>query len=390
MNRTVRIVLPLLILVGGVGAAAGLVLSKKEPERKARASLPPKVQVIEARPQTAPASVEALGSVVAAQTLTLQSEIAGRVVHVHPDLVPGGTIKKGEVLLRLDSRQFAMALAERKANEERARFELALEKGRGRVAAREWQLVGAEKNSGPDGRALALREPHLKNAQASLLGAEAAVAKAQLDVSRSVLRAPFDVLVTKESVEVGQIVTPQSQLATLVGTQNYWVRTSVPVSALRWIRTEKDDAASKVSVSQSLGDGTTIERQGSVLRVTGEVDPKGRMAQVIVSVPDPLGLKTSGVPALLLGSYLRVGIEGRALQDVYVVPRVALRDDKFLWVVDAQDKLHIRPTTPVWRGSSEVYVRTGVQSGERVVTSRLGTPVEGMSLRVDSQPEAAR
>lgn len=389
MNRTVRIVLPVLILLGGVGTAVGLVMSKKQPERSKRTPLPPKVSVMTAAPQSAPAAVEALGTVVPARTLALQAEVSGRVLHIHPDLVPGGKIKKGDVLVRLDARQFSMALDERKAAEERARFELALEEGRVRVAAREWKLVGSEKNSGPDGRALALREPHLKNAQANLLGAQAAVARAELEVSRCVLRAPFDVLVKDEAIEVGQIVTPQSKLATLIGTEAFWVQTSVPVSSLRWIHTEEDEEPSKVLIHQSLGDNTSIEREGHVLRTMGEVDPKGRMAQVMVSIPDPLGLNTKGAPALLLGSYLRVSIQGRALQDVFVVPRIALREDGVLWVVDKQDKLRIRATNPVWRGSNEVYVRDGVELGDRVIVSRLNTPVEGMTLRVDDSSSEA-
>lgn len=387
MNRTLRTVLPLIILVGGLGSAVGLIATKKKPERSKPATLPPKVEVVRVTRESAPAEVEALGTVTPAKTLVVQPELSGRVVYVHPELVPGGTIRAGEVLVRLDSREFRLALEERKAALEKAQFELALEEGRGRVAEREWKLVGAEsKTAGIQGKALALREPHLANAQAALQGAQAGVERAELNVARTVIRAPFDVLVRSENVEVGQIVSPQSQLATVVGTEAFWIQTAVPLSSLRWIHGAEHASPSAATVRLMLGEDGVAEREGSVLRVTGELDPKGQMARVIVRVPDPLGLDAPGTPRLLLGAYVRVGIAGRALDDVFVVPRIALRQGGLLWVADGEDKLRIRETRAVWSNEREVYVRDGVKDGERVVTSRIAAPVEGMALRVDGDP----
>lgn len=388
MNRVLRIVLPLVVVAGGGAVAAGLVFSAKKPTKKAVAPLPPKVEFTTLSSQQAPAAVQALGTVVPARTLALQAEVSGRVLYVHPDLVPGGTIAKGQTLVRIDCRQIKYGLDERKAAEARARFDLSLEKGRGRVAAREWDLVGSAKKSGPEGKALALRQPHLQNAKAALAGAEAAVARSELDASRCSIRAPFDVMVREESLEVGQIVSPQSRLATLVGTEAFWVETSVPVSALRWIRTEADGPASAAVASQAMGDAGEAQWQGSVLRVMGEVDPKGRMARVMVTIKDPLALSQKDRPTLLLGAYVNIAIQGKALEDVFVVPRPALRQDNLLWVVDGSDKLRIRKTQPVWRSGSQIYIREAVQAGDRVITSRLRAPVEGMQLRTASSEAA--
>ncbi len=381
MNRILRIVLPLVVVAGGGAVAAGLVFSAKKPTKKAANPLPPKVEFTTLSAQQAPAAVQALGTVVASRTLVLQPEVSGRVLHVNPDLVPGGTIAKGEILVRIDCRQMKYGLDERKAAEARAEFELSLEKGRGRVAAREWELVGSEKKSGPQGRALALRQPHLHNAEAALLGAQAAVARTKLDVSRCVIRAPFDVLVREESLEVGQIVSPQTRLATLVGTEAFWVETSVPIAALRWIRTEADGPASAAVATQGLGDSGAAQWQGSVLRIMGEVDPKGRMARVMVTIKDPLALVNKDRPALLLGAYVSIAIQGKSLEDVFVLPRPALRQGNLLWVIDNEDKLQIRKTQPVWRSSGDVYIRESVKAGDRVITSRLRVPVQGMQLR---------
>lgn len=381
MNRVMRVVLPLLVLAGGVGGAAALIATRKEPEKKVRPTLPPEVDVVVAKAESAPAAVEGLGTVVAARSLILQAEVSGRVVYVHPDLEPGGTIGKGEVLIRLDARQYELALEERRAQAETARFNLAVEEGRVRVAQREWKVVGAEKGSDQAGRSLALREPHLKNAQASLQAAEAQVARAELDLSRAVLRAPFDVVVQSEATEVGQIVTPQSQLAQLVGTEAFWLQVPVPVGALRWVHAAPE-GGSPVKVVQALGEAGVVTRTGRVLRVMSELDPKGRMARLLVAVDDPLSLKSKGQVPLFLSALARVTVEGRSVEGVFVLPRGALRQGEQVWVVDAQGKLHIRTAVVAWQGEEEVYLREGVGEGDRVVVSRLSAPVEGMAVRV--------
>ena len=72
-------------------------------------------------------------------------------------------------------------------------------------------------------------------AEADVTAARAALEKSRLDLSRTTLTAPFDCVVTSENVDLGALVTPQTQLATLVGTDEYWVRVTIPVSQLRWI-----------------------------------------------------------------------------------------------------------------------------------------------------------
>lgn len=382
MNPVLRIVLPLLVLAAGVLAAAGLIFTKKSPPKKPQTRAVPKVSVVTVERRAAPARIEALGTAVEARQLTLQPEVSGRVVFVHEGLVPGGTLKKGEVLVRIDAREPRLALEEAKAQVVRAEYELELERGRRRVAEREWRLVGKDRKVGAEGRALALREPHLRNAEANLEAAKARVARSELTVARTTLRAPFDVVVRDETVEIGQIVNPQSRLATLVGTDEFWVQASVPVSALRWIDTT--GAGSPAQVRSTLAQDGAGPREGRVLRVLGELDPKGRMARVLVSVPDPMGLKAQGRAPILLGTYLSVTIEGRDVEDVFVVPRLALHEGDKLYVLSAKDELRIATTTPIWRGEKEIYVRGGVEDGDRVVVSRLAGPVDGMKLRTTS------
>lgn len=126
-------------------------------------------------------------------------------------------------------------------------------------------------------------------------------------------------------------------------------------------------------------------RQGRVLRLMGQLEEAGRMAKLLVSVTDPLGLQgeTTG-PSLLIDSFVRAQIEGHPIPDVVVLPRAFLRDGGNVWVMNDDNQLEIRPVEIVFRGREAVYVSQGLSDGGRVVSSDLAAPVDGMPLRVDS------
>ena len=110
---------------------------------------------------------------------------------------------------------------------EQARFERDAESGRQVIAQREDEL-----QSGLDieevNRSLVLREPHPRQAEAMMEKAINDIEEAELQLSRTVIR-PFNARVVEESVEVGQLVSPNSTICELVGTDEYWIQVSVPL-----------------------------------------------------------------------------------------------------------------------------------------------------------------
>ena len=134
-----------------------------------------------------------------------------------------------------------------------------------------------------------------RTAQASALAdvaaAEAALERAKLDLSRTALYAPFDCVVVEKNVDKGSLVTVQTRLGTLVGTDEYWVRASIPVEQLRWftIPSGVDAVGSTARITQRLGANETSEWTGRVVRLLGDLEPQGRMARVLLSVSNPAG-----------------------------------------------------------------------------------------------------
>lgn len=387
MNSLPRIVAPILTLALGVLVAFGFVMTKPKTPRKTAAPLPPRVEVMSLAPESRSAELEALGTLVAAREVRIQPEVSGVVRFVSESVVPGGRVKAGELLLRIDARNYRSALEQQKAALARAEFNLAVERGRQRVAKREWDLLEGSTEGEADAT-LALRKPHLVQAQAELEAARSALERARVDLGRTTLRAPFDAFIKEESVEVGQLVQPNGSVMTLVGTEAFWVQVSLPMRDLAFLQLPdaKAEGGSRARVRQALGAGRFVEKNGQVLRVLGDLDPKGKMVQVLVEVKKPLE-NDAEVP-FLLGSVVNVRFEGKSLDQVYVLPRLALREDGKVWLVES-GKLVIREVEVVHRGHVDVFIRGPLGSEAVVVTSRLAAPVAGMKLRVDGSEQTA-
>ncbi len=383
---------PIAVILLALGAAFVLVKTSSRPQRTKRPPKPALVEVIDVVMKDRATTVSAMGTIVPAQMVQLRPEVQGRIVRHADALVPGGVVKKGDTLVRIDAREYQLALDQARAAVLQNETQLKIEEGRREVASREWKLVGDPSKSTQTGRSLALREPQLASAKAAVASAKSSVERAQLNVDRTTVRAPFNAMVKEETVEVGQLVGPTSNLATLVGTDTFWVQVSVPVAELRWIDIPGvgGGEGARASVVQEVGK-TAVEREGRVLRLLGELDPKGRMARLLVEVKDPLGLEKADEDdlPLLLGAYVRVDIEGRTLPRVAELPRRALRDGNAVWIAAPDDTLRIQDVRVSWRGRDVVFVDRGVSANDRVIVSRLATPIVGMAIRTGDSEDRA-
>jgi RND family efflux transporter MFP subunit len=339
--------------------------------------------------------VRAQGTVTAAQQVLVRPEVAGRIVGLSPSLVPGGLFAAGETIARIDERDYQVQLVAQREAVARARLALRQEQARQAVAEEEWELLEDSIPADTSNRDLALRRPQIEQAEAAITAAKGALAKAELDLERCTIKAPFNAVVLREQVDLGQLVGPQTEIATIVGTDAYWVRVSLPVEHLGWIDIPGRGGrlGSNATVIHSAG-SVEIRREGRIDRLLGDVDPAGRMARLLIVIDDPLNLRRPNrkpdLP-LLIGSYVTVEIRGRTIDSAIVIPRRALREvhvdgangaREGLWIMDADDRLAMREAEVVWRTEETVIVSNGFADGERLITSTIATPIEGMKLSV--------
>jgi RND family efflux transporter MFP subunit len=378
------------VLVGC--AVAALWLLKTGPQARPRPKRPAAalVEIAPVRYVAQSTTIEAMGTVVAAREVDLKSQVSGRIIARSPDLVPGGRFARGAELLRIDAADYRLAVRRLKSAVAQARADLQQEQGRQLVARREFELLGHPVSDTE--QALMLRRPQLAALQAELEKAQAQLAQGELDLRRTVVRAPFNAMVRERQIDIGSQVTQTTVLAGLVGTDRYWVRVAVPVDQLPWIRIPGRDGeqGSPVRVYDRAAWGEGVFRTGHVLRLEAGLEEQGRMARLLVGVDDPLGLRP-GAPAqprMLLDSYVRVTMEGKPLDRVAVLDRRHLHDGDRVWVMDKQDRLAIRPVVIAFRNRDHVLVRSGLEPGARLVVSDLAAPVQGMLLRLASADAA--
>jgi RND family efflux transporter MFP subunit len=373
-----KVVLPFLLLVAGIGMARGMIASKKKAEKAAPESRISAVEYVTVEAGSPIARVESTGIIEGDRQVALSALVSGEVVWVAEGLDPGGRFASGAALLKVDPRDYEVAVSQERSRVRQAEVEFELETQRQATAAREWELLGGGKD-GADSP-LALRKPQFDLAERNLESAKASLQRAQLNLERTRLVAPFNAMVLQENAEKGQLLAPGASVVTLVGTDRFRVRVSVPVDKLSSIAipgvTGKVGSAARVR--QDLGSGDPIERDGRVIGLAGQLDPQTRTAELYVGIDDPLD--AGGLP-MLPGAFVTVSIDGLPIEGAIAVPRDAITGGDSVWTLTADDTLARAQVTIAWRGEEEAYVTEGLTDGARVVTTPPSLPIEGAKVR---------
>lgn len=331
--------------------------------------------------------ITVMGTVVAAREVTLKAQVSGVVQSVSDHFIPGGIVSKGSELIKLDPSDYEVSLEKAKSSLEDAKASLDIERGSQNIAREELTLLSDLSDAKISHTDLALRRPQLQQAKAEVTSAKADLKQAQLNLERAVVKAPFNAMVISRDVNIGSYVGSQESLVTLVGIDEFWVEAVVPLDQLPLIDLNYPGGSPVVIRSQS-GDG---KWRGTVVKVAGKLNDSSRMATVIVSVKDPLGMNgvSTATDPLLVNDYVYADITGCELTDVIELPRSALQDNNTVWVKD-KDSLNIREVTLAWKNSDRIYLAGGVEPGEDVVLSSLSTPVQGMSIMTSDEQNSER
>jgi len=379
-----KIVVPLVVVA--VGVAVALWLLDSRPKARSRAKTR-NATLVEVQPITfgpMRTSVSAMGTVVPARSVEVRPQVSGTIIEQDGKFIPGGRFAAGETILSIDPTDYVLAVRQAETEVARAEAELQLEKGNQLIAQKEYEFLGEAVSE--EEKDLMLRRPQLESLQAALDAARTKLDQARNDLERTHLVAPFDAAIQSRTVTAGGWVSQGSVLATLVGTESYWVEALVPVSQLRWLKIprKEGDEGSRVRLYNDPVWREGLSREGRILRLATDLDDQGRMARLIVSVDDPLCLKpeNADLQPLLINTYVRVEIEGIEIPETAAITRELVRDGDRIWIMDKDDRLDIRRVEVAFRGADHLLVTGGVSAGERLITSPLASPVSGMQLRL--------
>jgi RND family efflux transporter MFP subunit len=386
MAKFLKYTLPLGIFALAIVAFVVLFLFGKaqQPDRVEDTRQAVLVDVIQAEEQSVIFTISSQGSVQPRTETTLVAEVSGKVSSISPDFIAGGFFKAGDVLLEIDPRDYQTALKRAEANLASQQALLADEQARSEQALRDWTNLG---RTGEPSE-LVLRKPQVQGALAGVEAAEADVEKARRDLERTRISVPYDGLVKRKLVDIGQYVGPSTQLGVTFAIDTAEIRLPLSTNDVAFLDLPSatgaaDDAYPQVILSaMQAGERRTWEAR--IVRTEGVVDEASRVIYAVAQVTDPYGvLGLSEQEELKVGTFVSAEIQGRSAGDVIVLPRHALKNDNTVLVANDDDKLEVRNVTVVRAEPHQVYLSSGIEDGERVVTTTLEAPIPGMELSVN-------
>ncbi|PMG48753.1 efflux transporter periplasmic adaptor subunit [Vibrio lentus] len=309
------------------------------------------------------AEVVGYGEAKSRYELMFSTEVGGRVETISSQFETGQVIGQGEVIANIDSTSYQQAVTQAKANVAQAQLDLLEEQRQGEQAKSEWQRSGL---SGEPDSPLVLREPQLAQVTAALENAKLELVKAEQDLEKTTLVAPFDSLVVSRDVQPGSYAQTGAQIATLYSIDE--VEVSVPLSESQWLSLPSSDNSQLKQqpwpVTLSSSDGQ-FQWQGYVERVEQHLQQDTRQRSLIVKVDNPLEQDKDLYP----GTFVQATISGKQLTQLWELPASALSQQGDLWLVDNNSQLSKSNAHVEFEKSGLIYIdptKLNVEIGDSV------------------------
>lgn len=379
-----RALLPPLILLVAILLLVAMITLRPQPPERSNERPPVLVDVLEVQPETVRFKVSGQGNVKPKHMTNLVTQVSGQITEVADNFVNGGFFKKGDVLLQIDTADYRVALQTAKASLAQAKAGLAEESARAQVAKEEWESL--QMGEIPS---LGIREPQVASAVAAVQSAEAAVAKAERDLDRTTVRAPYDGILQSKNVDIGQFVSMNTQVGLLYGSEVAEVRVPLSDRDLAYIdlpESGHEGAYPQVMLTSDVA-GTAYTWRGSLVRSEGILDSNSRVIYGVVEVEDPYNQESTlhEVP-LRFGRFVQLVIDGLEAEQVFRVPRYALSIDDKLWVVDEERRIQKRDVNVMRAEANYVIINEGLNGGDIVVLTQLSNALPSMKVRIPGDP----
>jgi len=329
------------------------------------------VQAATATRESVPRYLTGLGTITAANTVTVRSRVDGQLLSIN--FQEGQQVKAGSLLAQIDPSQFNVALAQ--AQGQLAKDNATLANAR-RDLARYQQLVKTNLISRQE---LDTQAALVTASEGTVKADQAAVASAQLQLDWTRITAPIDGRVGLKQVDIGnQISTsdttgivvltqthpidlvftlPENDIATVVQAQ----KAGQPLTVEAWDRTNK----------QKLSNGALLSLDNQIDATTGTIKLKARFS----NMDDAL------FPNQFVNARLLVDTE----QNAVVIPTAALQmgnEGNFVWVLSDDNKVSKHTVVPGIQDSQNVVISAGLSAGDRVVTDGIDRLTDGAKVDV--------
>ena len=262
-------------------------------------------------------------------------------------------------------------------------YTVAVDRAEAFVKQRQIEYDGAKKLRSQGYRA----ESEYASAAAALAAAQADLVAARRNLERTYIRLPYEGIVLSRDSDIGQFVNPGSPLGVVFATDVAEVRLPLTDQDLAFV--EMPNAAEVTETGEAHGPAVTLsavqkgrrsEWNARIVRSEGVVDERSRVTYAVAQIEDPYRLHADGT-SLPIGTFVAAEIEGSSAFDVIRIPRAAVRGADQVLIVDAENQIQIRTIEVIRADARYVYVTGGVTAGERITTTAIEAPTNGMPGR---------
>ena len=379
MKLLLKISLPILLVFLAFLGAKKMISDKPELQSKTPAIIIPKVSTSKVSPATHSPAVTSFGTVQSYFETTLTPQVAGAITDVSSIFRAGELVQKGDLLATIDSTDYQATLARETATLANHLRQLEEEKIRASQAQSDWKASGRTLTSASD---FVLRKPQLSAAEANVSSSRATLKKAQTDIQRCSIIAPFDAVVVQRNASIGNYASPQSSLGRLISTDRAEVR--LPLTAEQSTRIQLPSKG-RDAIDITLTSPTTTKHTWSakLIRTEPVVDPQNQVVYVIAEIENPY----SSATPLPVGTFVNASIPTLSLEKTLKIQEQALVNDSYIWIIGSDEKLVKAPAQRLHSHQGYAYITLSPSSlvaPFTVVTRPLSNFRSGMKVRADS------
>ena len=381
MKKLLRFFAPVMVLIAGVLVVQGLVAAKPEPEKNEEEVRKLSLYVDSVQSESVLVAVKTQGEVRPKMEIDLIPQVSGRIMEMSDSFSEGAEFEPNTLLLKIDDADYQVAAVRAEARVAEAQTELERQLATAEIKEEEWR--DNPKDQAPTDFALNLTQ--VAQAKAMLRSARADLDKARLDLARTEIRVPFHGRVRTRNVGIGQYVNAGMPMGRVFSIDTVEVRLPMTDTQLVELNLPLGFTASSyaqapvVKFSANLG-SREYAWEGAIVRIDASIDEETRLIYATAEVSDPYGQAAAQGMPMAVGMFVNAEIEGVAEQVAYVMPRLALRNKDKVYVINAENELEIRTVEVLSTSEDRVLVTSGVDAGDRVVTSPVPNAVDGMAV----------
>ena len=320
--------------------------------------------------------IKSTGTTTPITQTVLTSEVGGEVIYRSKKFSEGSSVISGEILAKIDDTDLQLQYKNALLQLASAEVQFAVQQAEAEIAQEAWDQVG---EGVP--QELTTKKPQLKQAKAALEVAKAQVQSAEKKLNKTEITAPYTGRIQNINIDLGSTIIPGQPVGSMYTSNEIEVTLSVKDSDLQFLDIPMDGRKlnpdqKSIVVIKSLYKGEMQEWVGNLERVDGVIDPMTRMIKLIANFKNNFIEETK--PILPIGLFVEAEINGKQLEDIFMIPNSALTPNDELLFLNQDDALEIRKVSVLTKMKNHILVKEGMKAGERVVVSKLSIATNGM------------